>query len=113
MDWDWSMSVARSGYVLSERVRSVRERLSRSSCISPVAFVLSGGVDAAVDERGRRDLEDILLHYPYLQADSRIPKLLHLSSFSCPWKFQAPGSAGWHRMSDGFGIVGASGRGVG
>lgn len=59
MDWDCSMRAATSGYVLSERVRSVWERLSSSSCISAVAFELSGGVDAAVDERGLLDLADI------------------------------------------------------
>ena len=53
------MRVAASGYVLSERVRSVWERLSSSSCISAVAFELSGGVDAAVDECGLLDLADI------------------------------------------------------
>lgn len=112
------MSVERSGYVLSERVRRVWERLSRSSCISAVALVLSGGVDAAVDERGRRDFVDMLLlilqHCPNLQADSRIPKLLHLSRFQARGKPRHPDLLAGIEIEDceRFEIVGAAGRGV-
>lgn len=85
------MRVERSGYMVSERVRRVWERLSRSSCISPVAFVLSGGVEAAVDERGRRDFVDMLLqHCPNLQANSSIPQLLHQSLFQARGKSRHP-----------------------
>ncbi len=63
------MAVERSGYELSERVRSVVDRLSRSSSNSAVALVTSGGEDAAVEERWRRDLADILAPFPKLLAD--------------------------------------------
>ena len=54
------MTAERSGYALSGR--TVVERRSRRSCSSAVALVLSGGDEAAVEERCRRIRADIILH---------------------------------------------------
>lgn len=53
--WTCCIRVERVGYVLSEHVLSVEERLSSRSCSSAVAWVLSGGDEATVNERYRPD----------------------------------------------------------
>lgn len=71
------MSFGRSGYVLSGRGWIVVETLSRQRCNSAVACVLSGGDDAAVDERSRLDRIDILPLLPSSLVISAFPVLLH------------------------------------
>ena len=71
------MIVEISGYALSGRVPSVDERLSRCCCNSAVACVLSGGDDAAVDERSRRERIDILSLLPNFLVESAFPILRH------------------------------------
>jgi hypothetical protein len=89
--------VERSGYMPSKRGRRVVEMLSRRSCSSAVAFVLSGGDEAAVEERCRRARTDILLYVPNLQR--YLKPLERPSSVSRPWKwqFQAQAELGRHR----------------
>ena len=95
-DCVWSMMAERSGYVLPERGRSVAARVSRRSCSSAVALVLSGGLEAAVEERCRRIRTDILLHVPDLPELSRPSRVLHRSH--APWKFQAEAEFDGHRI---------------
>ncbi len=70
-------------------MRSVEERLSRRSWSSAVAFVLSSGMDAAVEERGRRDLVDMLLLFLlrlllYAAPSSKLSEKLQTSFISLP-----------------------------
>jgi hypothetical protein len=70
-----------SGYPFFAGMLSVSARLSRRSCKSARALVLSE-VEAAVDERCRRDNEDMLLPFPNLLAGSNAVGASHLLCFS-------------------------------
>ena len=52
------------------------ERLSKRSCSSAVAFVLSGGDDVVVEDRCWRERVDILPH-PNSRVGSSFPVLPH------------------------------------